>query len=159
VLLGSSGVGKSTLLNHLLGRDAARTAPTRIRDDKGRHTTTYRELVQLPGGGCIIDTPGMREIALWRDSDALRLTFEDVAGFAARCRFRDCRHREEPDCAVRRAVDAGLLDPQRAESFEQLESEIQQSRTRARVWERRAHERIGGRMMREAKRHKYGRDE
>jgi len=157
-LLGSSGVGKSTLLNYLLGRDEVRTAPARARDDKGRHITTHRELFQLPAGGCIIDTPGMRELALWCDDDALRATFDDVAGFAAQCRFRDCRHRDEPGCDVQRAIEGGLLDPDRAESFHKLQREMQQGREQRRTWERRAKERLGGRITREAVRRKYGRD-
>jgi ribosome biogenesis GTPase len=158
VLLGSSGVGKSTLLNHLLGRKEVRTAPTRASDDKGRHTTTQRELVQLPSGGCVIDTPGMREVALWCDGDALRAAFDDVAGFAAECRFRDCRHRDEPGCAVRRAIDGGLLDKDRAESFNSLEREMQHGDERRRTWQLRAKERLGARIAREAMRRKYGRD-
>ena len=157
-LLGSSGVGKSTLLNHLMGREAVRTAPTRDGHDKGRHTTTRRELFQLPAGGCIIDTPGMRELALWCDDRALQATFDDVAGFSAQCRFRDCRHLDEPGCAVRRAIEEGLLDRDRAESFDQLQREMQQGRERHRTWERRAKERLGGRITRQAIRHKYGRN-
>jgi len=157
-LLGSSGVGKSTLLNHLLGREQARTAPTRAGDDKGRHTTTQRELFRLPAGGCIIDTPGMRELALWCDDDALQTTFDDVAGFAAQCRFRDCRHGDEPGCAVRRAVDDGLLDPGRAERFDRLQHEMDHGRARRQAWERHAQERLGGRITRQAMRLKYGRD-
>ncbi|HMJ52845.1 MAG TPA: ribosome small subunit-dependent GTPase A [Polyangiaceae bacterium] len=158
VLLGSSGVGKSTLLNHLLGHELARTAPTRAGDDKGRHTTTRRELFQVPGGGCIIDTPGMRELGLWCDGDALRAAFDDVASFAAQCHFRDCSHRDEPGCAVRHAVDGGLLDRSRAESFHRLDQEMERARAQRQKWERRAKERVGSRMVREAKRHKYGRD-
>jgi ribosome biogenesis GTPase / thiamine phosphate phosphatase len=161
VLLGSSGVGKSTLLNHLLGRKEVRTAPTRTGDDKGRHTTTQRELVELPSGGCVIDTPGMRELALWCDGDALSAAFDDVAGFAAECRFRDCRHRDEPGCAVRRAIDKGLLDRDRAESFYKLAREMQQVQDQRhdqrRISERRAKERLGARIAREATRQKYGR--
>jgi ribosome biogenesis GTPase len=155
-LLGSSGVGKSTLLNHLFGRSLARTAPTRAGDDTGRHTTTSRELVQLPGGGCIIDTPGMRELGLWCDGEALRATFDDVAHFAGKCRFRDCRHEREPGCAVQRAIDDGLLDGARAESFDKLQREMQTERV-VPPWERRAKERMGGRITRQGMLHKYGR--
>ena len=158
-LLGSSGVGKSTLLNHLLGREQARTTPTRAGDDKGRHTTTQRELFQLPEGGCVIDTPGMREVALFCDKDALFATFDDVARVAEACRFRDCRHRDEPDCAVRLAVDTGTLDAVRVASFDALLEETQPISLERRARERRAKERRGGRLVREAKRHKYGRDE
>jgi ribosome biogenesis GTPase len=159
VLLGSSGVGKSTLLNHLLGGDHAQTTPVRAGDDKGRHTTTHRELFRLPAGGCVIDTPGMRELALHCDADALRATFDDVAHVAERCRFRDCGHREEPDCAVRLAVESGDLDGERVASFAALLQETQPGGAERRTRERRAQERLGGRLVREAKRHKYGRDE
>jgi len=157
-LLGSSGVGKSTLLNHLIGHELARTTPTRAGDDKGRHTTTQRELFRLPGGGCVIDTPGMREVALSCDADALHVTFDDVARVAEACRFRDCRHRDEPDCAVRRAVDAGELDAARVASFDTLLDESRVGGADRRARERRAAERLGGRLGREAKRHKYGLD-
>lgn len=158
-LLGSSGVGKSTLLNHLLGGEQARTTPTRAGDDKGRHTTTQRELFRLRGGGCVIDTPGMREVALFCDRDSLFATFDDVACVAEACRFRDCRHRDEPDCAVRRAVDAGTLEAVRVASFDALLEETRPGIVESRARERRAKERLGGRLVREAKRHKYGRDE
>jgi ribosome biogenesis GTPase len=158
-LLGSSGVGKSTLLNHLLGGEQARTTPTRAGDDKGRHTTTQRELFRLPEGGCVIDTPGMREVALFCDRDSIFATFDDVACVAEACRFRDCRHRDEPGCAVRMAIDAGALDAARVASFDTLLDESQLGSADRRARERRAAERLGGRLVREAKRHKYGRDD
>jgi ribosome biogenesis GTPase len=158
VLLGSSGVGKSTLLNHLLRGEHTRTTPIRAGDDKGRHTTTHRELFQLATGGCVIDTPGMRELALYCDDDALRAAFDDVAHVAEACRFRDCRHRDEPDCAVRLAVASGALDAARVKSFDALLRETRPAVERH-TRERRANERLGSRMSREAKRHKYGRDE
>jgi len=122
-LLGSSGVGKSTLLNRLLGREHLRTAETR-EDGRGRHTTTHRELVPLPDGGLIIDTPGMRELQLWSDGSGLGDAFADISGLAAECRFDDCLHVAEPDCAVKAAVERGALDAQRLESFHKLQREL-----------------------------------
>lgn len=115
VLLGSSGAGKSTLLNRLLGADLHKTAPVRESDARGRHTTTDRELIEFPNGAAIIDTPGLREVQLWVDRASVTAVFEDIAGLAAQCRFRDCSHSVEPGCAVRAAVDAGRL-----ESFHKL---------------------------------------
>ncbi len=132
VLLGSSGVGKSTLVNRLLGRDARHTADVREADARGRHTTTERELVALPGGGLLIDTPGMRELALFGDADNEHedAGFSDIDAFAARCRFRDCGHRGEPGCAVRTAVESGALPASRLESARKLEGELRHQRAR-----------------------------
>ncbi|HOD67593.1 MAG TPA: ribosome small subunit-dependent GTPase A [candidate division Zixibacteria bacterium] len=116
-LLGSSGVGKSTLINRLLGEERLPTREISDRAGRGRHTTTHRELVQLPDGALLIDTPGMRELQLWADEDSLERAFDDIEALAARCRFADCRHEAEPGCAVRAAVDAGSLDPARLESY------------------------------------------
>ncbi len=107
--VGSSGAGKSTLVNRLLGREAQRTREVRAVDDRGRHTTTSRELFPLPGGGFVIDTPGMRELGLWDAEEGLAAAFADVDAAAASCRFRDCRHAGEPGCAVRDAVPAERL--------------------------------------------------
>ena len=123
-LLGSSGVGKSTIINRLLGREKQRTRDVRERDSRGRHTTSHRELIQLPTGGLLIDTPGMRELQLWDGSETLREAFDDIAELAAGCHFRDCRHDTEPRCAVRAAADAGVLPPERLESFRRLQREI-----------------------------------
>jgi ribosome biogenesis GTPase len=121
--VGSSGVGKSTLVNHLCTEARLATAELRA-DGRGRHTTTHRELIVLPGGGCIIDTPGMRELALWEAGDGLERAFEDVELLAAGCRFTDCRHDGEPGCEVRAAIAAGTLDVERLESYRHLEREL-----------------------------------
>jgi ribosome biogenesis GTPase / thiamine phosphate phosphatase len=121
-LLGSSGVGKSTIVNRLLGHDLLRTHEVRDADSRGRHTSTHRQLVVLPEGGLLIDTPGMRELQLW-DAGSLEETFTDIAALAEGCRFRDCRHRGEPGCAVSASVDAGALPSDRLESFRKLAAE------------------------------------
>jgi len=123
-LLGSSGVGKTTIINRLVGTDARRTRDVREGDSKGRHTTTNRELVVLPNGGLLIDTPGMREIQLWDAGTGVRETFEDVDGLGAGCHFTDCRHRDEPRCAVKTAVEEGRLAPERLASYVKLQEEL-----------------------------------
>jgi len=125
-LLGSSGVGKSTIINRLLGAERQPTAPVREEDSHGRHTTSSREIIVLPGGGLLIDTPGMRELQLWAEEDSLAQSFADVEELAAGCRFTDCRHEDEPGCAVRRAVEGGALDRGRLEGFLKLRREIEQ---------------------------------
>jgi ribosome biogenesis GTPase / thiamine phosphate phosphatase len=119
-LLGSSGVGKSTLINRLLGREALKTAAISDEDGKGRHTTTSRQLVELPGGALLIDTPGMRELQPWADGSAVDAAFDDIAALAGECRFTDCGHAGEPGCAVRAAVDSGRLDADRLENYRRL---------------------------------------
>lgn len=123
-LVGSSGVGKSTLLNALLGHAVQRTRAVRAGDDRGRHTTTHRELFLLPGGGVVIDTPGMRELQLWTDEGALDRAFSDVEALAGRCRFSDCAHASEPGCAVRAALERGDLPLERFESFCKQQREL-----------------------------------
>jgi ribosome biogenesis GTPase len=123
-LLGSSGVGKSTLLNRLAGREAHATGAVRATDDRGRHTTTFRALVALPGGALAIDTPGMRELQLWEGAEGFAEAFGDVAAIAARCRFRDCAHAREPGCAVRAALETGELAPERLASYQKLAREL-----------------------------------
>jgi len=123
-LIGSSGVGKSTLVNRLLGTDLLRTAATRHADGKGRHTTTARHLVALPGGTLLIDTPGMRELQPWVDEQAVSTTFDDITDLAAHCRFGNCEHRAEPGCAVLLAVEQGSLTPDRLEHYRRLGREI-----------------------------------
>jgi ribosome biogenesis GTPase len=132
VLLGSSGVGKSSLLNRLLRRDARRTAEIRDADARGRHTTTERELTVLPGGGILIDTPGMRELSLWADADTelSNTGFADIDQMAKQCQFRDCRHQGEPGCAVQAAIEQGTLTAERLENVRKLERELIRQRTR-----------------------------
>ncbi len=127
-LLGSSGVGKSTLLNRLLGGDVQRTAGVREHDSRGRHTTTFAQLFRLPGGALAIDTPGMRELQLWEADEGVDATFSDIEELAAACRFRDCRHRDEPACAVRAALEEGRLDRARFASWGKLDRELADTR-------------------------------
>jgi ribosome biogenesis GTPase len=119
VMVGSSGAGKSTLLNRLLSDERQRTAPVRESDNRGRHTTTHRELIVLPNGAIFIDTPGMREVGLWAGEESLSHTFDEIADLAERCRFRDCSHNGEPGCAV-----AAAVDPARLESYHKLQREV-----------------------------------
>jgi len=123
-LLGSSGVGKSTLINHFAGADRLKVQTVRESDDRGRHTTTHRELVLLPAGGIVLDTPGMRELQLWDNNESLQLVFDDIEALAERCFFNDCRHQDEPRCAVREALTAGTIDTERYESYEKLQKEL-----------------------------------
>jgi ribosome biogenesis GTPase len=138
--VGSSGVGKSTLINALCGDE--RLATGAVRDDgRGRHTTTHRELIVLPSGGCVIDTPGMREIQLWDASEGIERAFADVEELAAACRFNDCVHDTEPGCAVREAIEDGRLPAERLESYRKLLRELRfhemRDDKRARAEERR----------------------
>ena len=122
-LLGSSGVGKSTLVNRLVGSDVQTTKEIRA-DGRGRHATTHRQLIPLPSGGLVLDTPGMRELQLWEAPEGIDGTFDDIARLAESCRFRDCRHRNEPGCAVLAALADGTLAPDRLESHRALEREL-----------------------------------
>jgi ribosome biogenesis GTPase len=124
VLIGSSGVGKSTLVNTLLGEERMATQDIRAADARGRHTTSHRQLVLLPGGGLILDTPGIREVGLIDADEGLSTVFDDIEQLARSCRFRDCAHRSEPDCAVRGALDEGTLDPSRWAHFQKLSGEL-----------------------------------
>jgi len=122
-LLGSSGVGKSTLVNRLVGHDLQRTRAVRESDHKGRHTTTHRQLIVLPGGALLIDTPGLRELQLWDTGDGLGAAFDDIEAQAPACRFRDCRHDMEPGCAVKAAVAEGRIEERRLQSYLELRRE------------------------------------
>jgi ribosome biogenesis GTPase len=124
VLLGSSGAGKSTLLNALAGEERMDTGAIREADERGRHTTTHRELVLMPYGGLILDTPGMRELALWDAGAGVSEAFEDVEELAAQCKFGDCRHGAEPGCAVRAAIEAGDLPEERWLAYQKLQAEL-----------------------------------
>ena len=123
-LLGSSGVGKTSIANDLIGEERYMTQDVRENDSHGRHTTTHRELVILPTGGLLIDTPGMREIQMWGDAQSLQASFEDIAALAAGCKFRGCRHDAEPGCNVKSALEDGRLAPDRYDSYKKLEREI-----------------------------------
>jgi ribosome biogenesis GTPase len=125
VLLGSSGVGKSTLINRWAGAELMATRETRADDDEGRHTTTHRQLFVLPGGGCVIDTPGLRELQLWDVGEAaVEGAFSDVEELAAGCRFGDCSHTSEPGCAVQAALESGALPWARFDSWRKLQKEL-----------------------------------
>lgn len=129
-LVGSSGVGKSTLINRLLGRAQQAVGGIRQRDGRGRHTTTHRELIVMPEGGVLIDTPGMRELKLWRPGAGLLEAFPEIAELAGQCQFRDCNHGSEPGCAVTAAVDRGALDRERLRSYSKLVREDQATEAR-----------------------------
>jgi ribosome biogenesis GTPase len=144
-LVGSSGVGKSTLLNRLAGERLMVTREIRDDDSRGRHTTTHRELFRLPGGALMLDTPGMRELGLWDADEGLDETFAEIVELAARCRFADCTHRTEPGCAVMAAVQAGRLDPKRLRSYRRLARELDEQPTAV---ERRQRDRKFGKMVR-----------
>ena len=153
-LVGSSGAGKSTLINRLLGRELMPTAAVRAGDDRGRHTTTHRQLVRLPGGGLLIDNPGIRELQLWAAGDGLGRAFDEIEELAARCRFRDCRHRGEPGCAVRAAIDDGTLAADRLESLQALERELHHLELRRDERARRAEKKKIAAIHKAVKRHK-----
>ncbi len=123
-VLGSSGVGKSTFINVLLGGDTLKTLEISSYKDKGHHATTRRELIPIPSGGLIIDTPGMRELQLWEGSEGIENVFDDIEALITRCKFSDCRHNDEPDCAVREAIESGELDEKRYESYIKMKKEI-----------------------------------
>jgi ribosome biogenesis GTPase len=130
-LVGSSGVGKSTLINRLLGEKLLATREIRSSDDRGRHTTARRQIVLLPQGGMVLDTPGMRELQLWGSEHGFEHAFEDIDSLSRGCRFRDCRHGDEPGCAIREAISKAGLDANRLESYRKLEKELAYERRRS----------------------------
>jgi ribosome biogenesis GTPase len=158
-LLGSSGVGKSTIINRLVGREVQKTRDIRESDSKGRHTTSHRQLVFLPNGGFLIDTPGMRELQLWDVGEAVKETFDDIVALALECRFSDCRHRDEPRCAVKTAVEEGRLSASRLESYVKLQDELEhlarQQDQRAQIEEKRRGK-IGAKALRQHLKSKRG---
>ncbi len=130
VFLGSSGVGKSSLLNRLAGEELMETGEIRKEDGRGRHTTTHRQLFRLPGGALVIDTPGMRQLGMWDVTGGLGEAFPDVEQFLGKCKFSDCRHESEPGCAIRRAIAEGVLSPERWESYRKIHGEAMFSGTK-----------------------------
>ena len=121
--IGASGVGKSTLVNALVGHEIQRTAEVREDDQRGRHTTVAAELIELHSGGWLLDTPGLRAITLWTSGNGIERAFKDVFDMADGCRFRDCKHMDEPDCAVNAAIANGTLNPERLVSMRRLVAE------------------------------------
>ncbi len=148
--VGSSGVGKSTIINSLAGEQQMATNEVRSTDHRGRHTTTHRELFLLPGGGMVIDTPGMRELQL-SDTDGIDLVFSDIEELSKECRFQDCRHDTEPGCAVKKAVEDGRLPAERLEHYHKLELEAQAYERRHDEHLRRTFEKRFGKVVKEGK--------
>ena len=130
VLVGSSGVGKSTLINLMLGEELQTTRGVSSRNDRGQHTTTHRELFMIPGGALLIDSPGIRELQLWVNEDALSQSFDEITRLAIDCRYRDCAHDDEPGCAVTGAIAAGRLDAGRLDSLRTMRKELETLRKR-----------------------------
>lgn len=155
VLVGSSGAGKSTLTNTLLGIEKMKTNAVRENDQRGRHTTTHRVLIPLPQGGCLIDTPGMRELKLSGDEDLADGGFDDIEALAGSCRFSDCGHSNEPGCAVRAAIESGELDEVRYNSYCKLRDERDAAATT--LAQRRAEEKVINKALNKRLKDKYGR--
>jgi len=159
VLIGSSGAGKSTLTNTLLGIQKMKTAAVREHDARGRHTTTHRALIPLPQGGCLIDSPGMRELKPTGEESVEHGGFEDIELLAAQCRFRDCAHGGEPGCAVRAAIEAGTLDTARYANYLKLGGEVAlAAQGQAAQLARRAEGKVGAKAYKQRHQQKYGRD-
>jgi ribosome biogenesis GTPase len=153
-VVGPSGTGKSSLVNGLIGADVQATGAVRAADRRGRHTTTSRDLVRVPGGGVLLDTPGLRSLPLWDASAGVAKAFADIEDLAAGCRFRDCRHEREPGCAVRAAAASGELTLRRLESYHKLRRELAALELRQDERARRAASRRFGRMTRDIAKHK-----
>lgn len=141
IMFGSSGVGKSTLINELLGEKKQKVEEVRAGDDKGRHTTSSRDLFLLSNGGMIIDNPGMREIQLWLDENELSLSFTDIEELSAECRYANCQHSKEPSCAVKEAIIEGKLTQRRLDSYHKIRKELKQLSNRSDISAKRAEER------------------
>jgi ribosome biogenesis GTPase len=148
VLIGSSGVGKSTLINQLLGYSRQAVGEIRKSDGKGRHVTSSRELIMLPDGGMLIDNPGIREIQLWSTGKGISKTFQDIEELSRLCKFRDCHHEQEPGCAVKKAVADGKLTIERLNSYKKLIREYEYSQTRHNIYEKRKKDKQLGKMYR-----------
>jgi len=151
-LVGSSGAGKSTLVNHILNSETMATGRVRSGDDRGRHTTTHRELWCTPNGGVVIDNPGIRELGLWIEGDGLQRAFAEVDSLASRCKFNNCSHRHEPGCAVLGARDRGELDADRLASYDRLQREVEATQRRQDERTRRADGRRQGKLYRSIQR-------
>jgi ribosome biogenesis GTPase len=151
VLVGSSGVGKSTLINNLLGYNRQTVGEIREKDSKGRHVTTSRELIVLPNGGMLIDNPGIRELQLWSSEIGISKTFEDIEELSRQCRFSDCTHNAEPGCAIKRNIELGKLSQERVDSYKKLLREQEYLNIRRNTYERRKKDRKLGKIYRQGK--------
>jgi ribosome biogenesis GTPase len=149
VLVGSSGVGKSTLINQLLGYSRQTVGETRKTDDKGRHITSSREMIILPKGGMIIDNPGIRELQLWSSEEGISKLFQDIEKLGRLCKFKDCHHEQEPNCAVKKAVDEGKISIERLNSYKKLSKENEYLKLRRNTYEKRKKDKQFGKMVRQ----------
>ena len=151
ILLGSSGVGKSTLINQILGYSRQKVGKIREKDSKGRHITTNRELIILPKGGILIDNPGLREIQLWSSEEGIIKTFQDIDELSRQCRFRDCIHDSEPGCAIKQAVESGQLSQERLDNYKKLLREQEYLNQRRNTYERKKKDKKLGKLYRQGK--------
>jgi ribosome biogenesis GTPase / thiamine phosphate phosphatase len=155
VFVGSSGVGKSTIINALSGKEIAETGEVREGDGKGRHTTTHREMYKLANGSLVIDSPGIRELQLWGDGEGLDESFKDILAIANRCKFSDCKHINEPGCAIQQAIVDNVLDAQRVANYQKQATEIKDLTLKKKIRSRKKDDRY---FSRERKKSKYNRD-